>query len=98
MHPRLDVAADARAVFDAVVAVDVCEPQGSSSKFHLISVRDMFVQGMVGRMHWVDVRDPLADGLANGGVARICCALSATGSAGSTTKISGENAAKKRQP
>ena len=68
MHRRFGVAVDARAVCDAVVAIDACEPQDSSLKFPLISVRDRLTHGMIRRMHWVDARDMLADGLTKGGI------------------------------
>lgn len=68
--PATDIAVDARAVFDAVDAIDACEPQEGSLKFHLIPVRDRLAQGIIRRMHWVDTRDMLAEGLANGGIDR----------------------------
>lgn len=70
LHPCLDVAVGAGAVRDAVVAIDACEPQESSLKFHLIPVRDRLTQGIIRRMHWVDTRDMLADGLTKGGIDR----------------------------
>ena len=70
LHPQLDVAVDARAIFDAVAATGACDPQGCSLKLHLISVRDIFSQGIIRRMHWVDTRDLLADGLTKGGIDR----------------------------
>ena len=68
MHPQLDIAVDAQAVFDAVAATDACDLQECSFKLHLISVRDRFAQGIISRMHWVDTRDMLADGLTKGGI------------------------------
>ena len=70
LHPQLDVAVDARAVFDAVAASDACDPQRCPLNLHLISVRDRLAQGIIRRMHWVDTRDMLADGLTKGGVDR----------------------------
>lgn len=64
----MDVALDARALYDAIVAIDACEPQGSSFKLHLISVRVWLAQGTIRRVHWVGARDLLADGLAKGGI------------------------------
>ena len=61
LHPRLDVAVDVRAVFDAVACTDACEPPGSSLKLHLVSVRDRLAQRIIRRTHWVDTRDMLAD-------------------------------------
>ena len=70
MHRRLDLAVDARAVYDAAAAIDACKPEGCSIKLHLISVRDRFAQGIIRRMHWVDTRDMRADGLTKGGIFR----------------------------
>ena len=70
LYPSLDVAVDAKAVFDAVAATDACDPQECSLKLHLISVRDRLSQGIIRRMHWVDTRDMLADGLTKGGIDR----------------------------
>ena len=44
LYPPLDLGVDPRAVYDAIVASDVCEPAGSSFKLHLISVRHRFGQ------------------------------------------------------
>ena len=70
LTPPIDVATDARAVFDAVRAADVCEPAESSLKLHLISIRDMVRRGLVRLFFWTDTRDMLADGLTKGGVNR----------------------------
>ena len=40
LEAGLDLGVDAKAIFDAVKAVDVCDPAGSSRKAHLISLRD----------------------------------------------------------
>ena len=53
-HGGLYFSLDASVVFDAVAATDVCDPQMCSLKLHLVSVRDRFAQGIIGRMHWVD--------------------------------------------
>ena len=70
LYPSLDVAVDAKVVFDIVAATVACDPQGCSFKLHLISLRDRLTQGIIRRMHWVDTRDMLADGLAKGGLDR----------------------------
>ena len=70
MYPPIDVCVDARAVFDALAASYVCDPQGSSLKLHLISVRDRLAQAIIRFLYWVDTRDMLADGLTKGGIDR----------------------------
>ena len=70
LYPWLDIAVDACAAYDAIVAIDACEPQGSSLTFHLISVRDRLVQGIIRRVHCVDTRDWLVHGLTKGGIDR----------------------------
>ena len=70
LYPSLDLVVDARAVYDAVAAADTCEPQESSIKLHVISVRDRFTQGIIRRVRWADTRDMLAYGLAEGGIDR----------------------------
>ena len=67
LYPRLDLAVDARAVYDVVAAADACDPQECSLKLHLISARDRLAQGIIRRLHRVDTRDMLADGLTKGG-------------------------------
>ena len=47
LYPQLDIAVDARAVYDAVAAADVCDFQGFSFQLHLISVRNRYAQGIV---------------------------------------------------
>ena len=42
LYPPVDVCVDARAVFDALAASDVCDPSEPSLKLHLISVRDSY--------------------------------------------------------
>lgn len=61
LYPPLDLCVDASAVYDAVAATNICELAGSRLKFHLISVRDRMVHGLIGRLHWVDARDVFAD-------------------------------------
>ena len=70
LYPFIDICVDARAVCDAVSAADVCEPAGSSPKFHFIRVRNGVADGIIPRLYWVDVRDMLADGLTKVGVDR----------------------------
>ena len=70
LYPSLDVAVDAKAVFDAVAATGACDPQECSLRLHLISARDRLSQGIIRRMHLVDARDMLADGLTKGGIDR----------------------------
>ena len=70
LHPKFDIAVDARALYDAVVAIHAREPQENISKLHFISVRDRLTQGMIRKTHWVDTRDMLADGLTKGGIDR----------------------------
>ena len=77
MYPPLDVCVDAGAVYDAIAATDVCEPAGSSFKFHLISVRDRMTYGFISKFFQVVIRDVLADCLVKGGIDRGCCAMSA---------------------
>ena len=71
MHPPLELCVDARAVYDAVAAADVCEFAGGSLEFHLISVRGRMVHAFIRKLSWVDTRDVLDDGQINGGVDRL---------------------------
>lgn len=71
MCPPLGVCVDARAVDDAISASVVCEPAGSSLKFHLISVRDRMTYGHITKLFWADARDMLADGQIKGGIDRL---------------------------
>ena len=70
LYPPLDLAVDAKVVFDAVAATDTCDPAESGFKLHLISVRDRMSSGMIRRLFWVETRDMLADGLTKGGIDR----------------------------
>ena len=70
MYPPIDVCVDARAVFDALAASDVCDPQESSLKLHLISVRDRLAAGILRFLFWVDTRDMFADGMTKGALDR----------------------------
>ena len=71
LHHQLDIAVDARAVYDAVAATDACDPQECPLTLHLISVRNLLAQGIIRRLHWVDTRDMLADGVNKGEVDRL---------------------------
>lgn len=62
-YPAVDVVVDARAVFDALAASDVRDPQESFLKLHLISVRDRLACGIIRFLWWCDMRDMAADGL-----------------------------------
>ena len=64
--PPLDLATDARAVFDAISAPDICDPQESPLKSHLISIRDRLQNFLVQRLYWCDTRDMAVDGLTKG--------------------------------
>ena len=64
------MAVDARAVFDAISASDICDPAESSLKLHLISVRDRLAQGIIRALYWLDTRTMVADGLTKGGIDR----------------------------
>ena len=70
LYPRLDLAVDARAVYDVVATAGACDPEGLSPKLQLSLVRDKLAQGIIRRLHWVDTRDMLADGPTNGGIDR----------------------------
>ena len=61
---------DARAVYDAISATDICEFWESRLKLHLISVRDRVDQGIIRRFYLVDASDVLADGVTKGDVDR----------------------------
>ena len=69
-YPPIDVCVDAKAVFDAIAASDVCDPADGSLKLHLISVRDRMATGMIRFLYWLDTRCMLADGLTKGGIDR----------------------------
>ena len=47
LYPKSDVAVDRRAAYDAIVAIDVCEPHGSRSKVPRISARDRLSHGII---------------------------------------------------
>lgn len=70
LYPQLDIAVDARAVYDVVAATGACDPQECPLKLHLISARDRLAQGIIRRTHWAGSRDMLAEGLIKVGGAR----------------------------
>ena len=70
LSPGLDAVVDARAVFDAVRAADVCDPQECSLKLHRLALRDKLTRRLVRRLYWTDTRDMLGDALTKGGVDR----------------------------
>ena len=70
LQPDVLAATDARAVFDAVAAVDICEPAECSLKLHLLALRDKLARRVVKGLFWTDTRDMLADGLTKGSVDR----------------------------
>ena len=70
VYPPAHVVVDARAVFDAFVANDVCDSQERCLKLLLISVRDRLACGIVRLLWWCDTRDMAADGITKGGIDR----------------------------
>ena len=70
LYPPIDVVVDARSVSDAISASDVCTPQESSLRLHLIAIRDRLSRGLLRSLSWGDTRDMLADALTKGGVDR----------------------------
>ena len=70
LEPRIELAMDARSVFDALAALDVCTPQEASLKLHLIAIRDRIERQMISKIFWTDTRDMLADALTKGGIDR----------------------------
>ena len=70
LTPRVDMAINARAVFDALTAQDASEPSESSLKLHVLAFRDGLYRGVCSVLWWTDTRDQIADGLTKGGVSR----------------------------
>ena len=68
--PPLIAATDARAVFDAVAAAEICAPAESSLALHLLSIRDRITRGVLKYLYWFDTRDMLSDGLTKGSIDR----------------------------
>ena len=70
LTPRVEMAIDAWAVFDALTAQDASEPSESSLKLHVLAFRDRLFRGVCSILWWTDTRDMVADGLTKGGVDR----------------------------
>ena len=70
LYPPIDLLVDAKSVSDAISATDVCTPQESSLKLHLIAVRDRLSRGLLRSLSWSDTRDMVADALTKGGIDR----------------------------
>ena len=70
LQPPLDAVIDAKAVFDAIAAIDACNPTESSLKLHLLSIRDRIAARTLRRVFWADTRDMVADCMTKGGVLR----------------------------
>ena len=71
LYPPIEALVDARSVYDALVAADVCTPMEASLKLHIIALRDRLKQGVIRTLRWTDTRDMVADGLNKGSVPRI---------------------------
>ena len=72
---------DAHAVFSAVTAAEVKQPNEKSLLYAVRSLRDRLDSGAVKRLHRCDTRDMLADALTKGGISRAeIIAAFATGS------------------
>ena len=59
--PRVEIAIDAKSVYDALCAPDISTPQEAGLKLHLLAVRDRLSKGILHALHWVDTRDMLGD-------------------------------------
>ena len=70
LYPPIDVFVDAKSVSDAISANELCTPQESSLKVHLIAIRDRLQRGLLRSISWTDTRDMLADALTKGGINR----------------------------
>ena len=70
LYPPIDVFVDAKSVSDAISANELCTPQESSLKVHLIAIRDRLQRGLLRSISWTDTRDMLADALTKGGIDR----------------------------
>ena len=68
VYPPLDICVDAKAVYDAIAASDVCALAECSLEFHLISARHRMTHGLIRKFCWVDTGDMLADGVTKGGI------------------------------
>ena len=54
LTPRVDMAIDARAVFDALTAQDAAETSESSLKLHVLAFRDRLYRGVCSVLWWTD--------------------------------------------
>ena len=70
LYPPIELATDARSVWDAISANDCCTPQEASLKIHLLSVRDRVQRQVLRAIWWTDTRDMVADPLTKGGAPR----------------------------
>ena len=70
LYPPIDFAVDARAVYDAIAASDVCDPRESSLKFHLISTSERLFHGILRCPCWLFTCDVMAGGPTKGGMHR----------------------------
>ena len=70
LYPPVDIVVDAKSVSDAISASDVCTPQESSLRIHLIAIRDRLSRGLLRSLSWGDTRDMVADALTKGGIDR----------------------------
>lgn len=75
LEPPIEGVVDARAVFDAIAAVDVGEIIERGLKLHLLSLRDRLTCRTLSRLWWSDARDMLAAALTKGSVSREQLAL-----------------------
>ena len=72
MTPRLELAIDAKAVFDALTAAVVRVPADKHLYLHLRKLREFLDERQLWRIWWVDTRMMLADGMTKGVVDREC--------------------------
>ena len=70
LYPPIEFVIDAQSVYDALNVLDVCTPQESSLKLHLIAIRNRMERGVINAVWWCDTRDMLADALTKGGIDR----------------------------
>ena len=70
LYPPIEFVIDAQSVFDALNVLDVCTPQESSLKLHLIAIRNRLERSVIKSIWWCDTRDMLADALTKGGIDR----------------------------
>ena len=70
LYPPIEFVIDAQSVYDALNVLDVCTPQESSLKLHLIAIRNRLERGVIRALWWCDTRDMLADALTKGGIDR----------------------------